>query len=208
MGERPHDNADVPRSDGIRSLLTGRAARIAMMGALIAVAPTPARSGQLRLRTAFSARAGTRITAPPPRHAATDTASNAAAPGDSADVVAVVQRFRSALAHADSAAALALLAPDVTVLESGDVETFADYRSHHLAADIAFARAVPGVHTLVAVRIDGNTAWVTSTSVTRGQFERRSVNSAGAELMVLTRKAIGAPWMVRAIHWSSHRRLT
>ena len=61
---------------------------------------------------------------------------------DSAAVVATVGRFHAALAAGDSAAALALLAPDVTILESGGVETRDEYRSHHLPGDIAFARAV------------------------------------------------------------------
>lgn len=125
---------------------------------------------------------------------------------DSAAVVNVVASFHAALLHADSAGALALLAPDVLVLESGDVETLPDYRAHHIGADIAFARAVPGIRTTVAARVAGNTAWVTSTSVTQGKYEGRVVNSAGAELMVLTRATPRAPWLVRAIHWSSHRR--
>ena len=62
--------------------------------------------------------------------------------------------FHAALAAGDSAAALALLAPDAVVLESGEVETRAEYAAHHLAADIEFSRAVPSqrVVTLVASR--------------------------------------------------------
>ncbi len=125
---------------------------------------------------------------------------------DSATAVRAVESFRGALARADSAAALALLAPDVVVLESGDVERFADYRAHHLAADIAFARAVTATHALMRVTVEGNTAWVTSTSVTQGKFEGRTVNSVGAELIVLSRARATEPWRIRAIHWSSHRR--
>ncbi len=127
---------------------------------------------------------------------------------DSASAVRAVEAFRAALAKGDSVAVLGLLAPDVVVIESGDVERLADYRRHHLPADIAFARAVHGVHTLVSAHTEGNTAWVTSTSVTQGQFDGRAVNSAGAELIVLTRASTGAPWRIRAIHWSSHRRAT
>ena len=43
-------------------------------------------------------------------------------PRDSAAVAAVVGGFHDALARGDSAAALALLAPDVRILESGGVE--------------------------------------------------------------------------------------
>lgn len=136
-----------------------------------------------------------------PARAAAPTAGN-----DSTDVVRIVDEFRTALARGDSAAVLAVLAPDVLVLESGDVERLADYRRHHLASDIAFARAVPLTHTLVSARVEGNVAWATSTSIAQGQYNGRTVNSAGVELMILTRQAPGTPWTVRAIHWSSHRR--
>jgi phosphoglycerate dehydrogenase-like enzyme len=49
---------------------------------------------------------------------------------DSAAVASVIERFHAALAAGDSTAALALLAPDVTVLESGGLETLEEYRSH------------------------------------------------------------------------------
>ena len=123
---------------------------------------------------------------------------------DSALVVAAVERFHQALAAGDSVAALALLAPDVVVLESGDLETLADYRAHHLPADIAFARAVPSTRTLIRAVMQGDAAWVTSTSSTRGTYRDRPIDSAGAELVVLAREPGG--WRIRAVHWSSHAR--
>ncbi|MEJ7810241.1 MAG: DUF4198 domain-containing protein [Gemmatimonadaceae bacterium] len=127
-----------------------------------------------------------------------------AAPSDSADVTAVVARYHAALAAGDSAAALALLAPDAVVLESGGVETRDEYRSHHLPADIGFARAVPSTRGALRVVVRGDVAWATSTSTTQGQYQGRAINSAGAELMVLAREAAG--WRIRAIHWSSRTR--
>lgn len=132
------------------------------------------------------------------------TAGSSAA--DSVSAFRAVETFREALVRGDSTGALAVLAPNVVVLESGEVERYAEYRSHHLAADIAFERAVPSTHALVTLRVEGNTAWVASTSVTQGQFNKRPVNSAGAELIVLTRTGINDPWRIQAIHWSSHRR--
>ena len=120
---------------------------------------------------------------------------------DSADVVATAEQFHAALAAGDSGAALALLGEDVAILESGGAETKADYRSHHLAADIEFARAVPSHRTVTSVRIRGDAAWVTATSTTRGEYRGRQVNSVGAELVVLSRD--GGAWKIRAIHWSS-----
>lgn len=142
-------------------------------------------------------------TADAPRAAALDTAS---AVNDSAHVVSVVERFHAALARGDSAAALALLAPDVVILESGEVQTRAEYRAHHLGADIAFARALPARRAGQGVRVEGNAAWVSTTTVTEGTYAGRAINSAGAELMVLSREAPGGDWRIRAIHWSSRRR--
>ncbi len=129
----------------------------------------------------------------------------AVATSDSAAVARVVAAFHAAIGRADSATALAALAADVSIMESGDIERLSDYRAHHLAADIAFARAVPSSNSPFEVKVAGDAAWVTSTSTTLGSFHGRAVNSTGAELMVLSRDAAGA-WRIRAIHWSSHRR--
>jgi len=126
------------------------------------------------------------------------------AQGDSAAVAAAVKRFHAALAAGDSAAALALLAPDAEVLESGERETRAEYRAHHLPADIEFARAVRSERGPVRVRVRGGVAWATTTSTAHGTFRGRAIDSTGAELMVLVRTEAG--WRIAAIHWSSHRR--
>lgn len=137
--------------------------------------------------------------APAPAERATQS------PGtDSADVASVIARFHGALGRGDSLGALALLSPDVIILESGGSESLAEYRSHHLPADIAFARAVPGTRGPIRITVRGDVAWAASTSDTRGEFRNRPVSSAGAELMVLTRA--GADWRISAIHWSSRNR--
>lgn len=123
---------------------------------------------------------------------------------DSSEVVAVVASFHEALAVGDSARALAALASDVMILESGGIETRDEYRTHHLPADIQFARAVPSTRTVTRVTVHGDAAWVVSSSVTQGQNNGRAVNSAGAELVVLRRAAAG--WQISAIHWSSRNR--
>jgi ketosteroid isomerase-like protein len=121
--------------------------------------------------------------------------------GDSAAVAAVVQRYHDALAAGDSAAALAQLADDAVILESGSMESRQEYRSHHLPADIAFARAVTAMRSRVRVSMRGDVAWTTAMSTMRGRFQGKSVNAIGAELMVLTRTA--GRWKISAIHWSS-----
>ena len=120
---------------------------------------------------------------------------------DSAAVLTVVEQFHAALAAGDSAGALRLLHPDAVILESGGVETVPEYRGHHLPADIAFARAIPSQRTIVRVGVVGEAAWVASTSVTRGEYRGRPINSAGAELTTLRRS--DGRWLISAIHWSS-----
>lgn len=125
---------------------------------------------------------------------------------DSADVAKVVMAYHHAMEHGDSAAALALLADDAVILESGGVETRAEYRSHHLPGDIGFARAVKSERGAIRVVVQGDVAWATSTSVAQGEYRGRQVNASGAELMVLARTSSG--WKIRAIHWSSRARRT
>ena len=128
-----------------------------------------------------------------------------AAGDDSADpqITATVEAFHAALKNGDRAAVMALLAPDAHILEGGHTESRGDYEKGHLAADLEFAQAVPpSRRENVVVRQEGSAAWTTSTSRVTGTFKGREVNSAGTELMVLTKTADG--WRIRAIHWSSH----
>lgn len=131
----------------------------------------------------------------------------ASAPGfasDSSDVVAVVRRFDSLMAAGDSAGLLALLADDAVILESGGLETRAEFRSHHLPADIGFSRAVKSQQGPILVRVRGDVAWASSTSTVEGEMRGRAINSVSAELMVMSREPDG--WKIRAIHWSSRSR--
>jgi ketosteroid isomerase-like protein len=123
---------------------------------------------------------------------------------DSSTVAAVVERFHAALAAGDSGAALALLAPDAVILESGGIETRDEYRAHHLPGDIAFAAAVKSERGPARVFVRGDVAWVSATSTTTGEYRGRAVNSASAELVVLVRS--GQDWKISAVHWSSRAR--
>src|SRR2546423_11270840 len=128
--------------------------------------------------------------------------SGAAEP-DLESAVAAAARFSLALARGDSATAARLLAPDAVILESGDRETRAQYIAGHLGADINFARSVISTRTVTDAHREGEVAWVTAISVSKGRFRDRDVNSRGAELIVLSRTS--ATWTIRAIHRSSHR---
>lgn len=127
-----------------------------------------------------------------------------AAQSDERSVIAVVETFHTALASGDSTTALAQLAPDVTILESGGVETLQQYRSGHLVGDMRFAQAVSRERGEIHVTVMGNVAWAHSTNVTSGRMGDREINSQGAELMVLARE--DGQWRIKAIHWSSRQR--
>lgn len=124
---------------------------------------------------------------------------------DSASSIEAVERFHAAVALGDTATVLTLLASDVVIIESGEVESLGDYRSHHLAGDVQFSKAVPGSRSPMRAAVQGGVAWVSSTTAMKGTFNGRLIDSIGAELMVLTRT--GTAWKIRAIHWSSHSRL-
>lgn len=123
---------------------------------------------------------------------------------DSSDVAAVVRDFHAALERGDSTHALQLLHPDVVVIEAGAVETFDQYRSHHLPADIEFARAVKGEQSEVHVQVSGKMAWAWSTSTSKGTFHDRPVDSVGAEMITFLKTDRG--WRITGVHWSSRRR--
>lgn len=121
-----------------------------------------------------------------------------------AEVVATVDAYHSALAAGDSVTALSLLADDVTILETGNVEDKEHYRSGHLSGDMRFAQAVPRELSEMTVQVIGDAAFAWSTSVTQGRMGEREINSQGAELAVLAR--VNGKWLIKAIHWSSRAR--
>lgn len=123
---------------------------------------------------------------------------------DSASVVKIVNEFHAALSTGDNAKAVSLLAADAVILESGGIESRAEYISHHLPEDIEFAKAVRTSQGTIRVTVDGKSAWTSATSSTEGQFKGRPINSVGAESIVLTKR--DGRWRIRSIHWSSRKR--
>ena len=133
-------------------------------------------------------------------------ASNAHAQAKGSEVAAVqllIERFHAALASGDARTAEKLLATDAVILEAGMKESRAEYLEHHLHEDIKFAKALPSTRSQPQITFAGDVAWVSSTSVTQEIYQSKSLNMAGAELMVLTRTPSG--WIIRAIHWSSRK---
>ena len=115
---------------------------------------------------------------------------------------AVVDTFHAALAKGDLLGAKALLADDALIYESGGVERGkAEYASHHLPADAAFAAATTRTVTRRAGHAAGTMAWVATESKVTGSFKERAVDSVSIETMVLRREQ--AAWRIAHIHWSS-----
>lgn len=119
-----------------------------------------------------------------------------------ADAARTVDAFQAALAKGDGSAALALLADDVLILEGGGAErSKAEYASHHLAADMAFTKAVPGRTTRRSGAAVGDVAWIASEGRTTGRYKDKPVDRVTAETIVLRRS--GSGWLITHIHWSS-----
>lgn len=114
----------------------------------------------------------------------------------------VVDSFHSALARGDTAGALALLADDAVIYESGGVERDkAEYASHHLEADAAFSKAVPGQVTRRSGAVAGNVAWILTEGRTTGTFRDKAVDRVTTETAMLRRSA--GVWRITHFHWSS-----
>jgi ketosteroid isomerase-like protein len=125
------------------------------------------------------------------------------APPSESEVTAVVESFYAAIKKGDTAAAMSVIAPDAVFLESGKLETRAEYEANHLPADIDFEKQVSGKRGPMRVTFDGNTAWVIATTQYDGTFDGSPVSFVSAQLVVLTRDA--GTWRIRTIHWSSRR---
>ena len=115
---------------------------------------------------------------------------------------AVVDAFHAALRQSDTNRAQSYLADNALIYEAGGVERGRqEYASHHLGADAAFARAVPGRVTRRAGEAAGNIAWIATEGRTTGTYKGKAVDRITSETMVLRR--IGRSWKIVHIHWSS-----
>ena len=130
-----------------------------------------------------------------------DHAAGSVAP-EAAGAATAVDAFHAALKAGDTAATLALLAPEVMIFEEGGAERSRDeYAAHHLGSDGAFAAASEATVARRSGWADGDVAWITSEGRTTGQFNGRAVDRLTTETMVLKRHGDG--WRIHHIHWSS-----
>jgi hypothetical protein len=111
--------------------------------------------------------------------------------------------FHQALAGGDRDKVLALLAPQVVIYESGQVERSRDeYAAYHLGADIAYAKTVTRKVLASSERIDGNTAVVWEESEATN-VPGKAGRVHGLDTAVLEKKGDG--WVIVHVHWSSHK---
>ena len=116
--------------------------------------------------------------------------------------VAVVDAFHAALRSRDTRAAQSLLAAEVLVFEAGGVARGRqEYASLHLAADMAFAQAVPAKVVRRTAHAVGDTAWIATEGRTTGIYKGKPLDRITAETMILRR--IAGAWRIVHIHWSS-----
>jgi ketosteroid isomerase-like protein len=118
-----------------------------------------------------------------------------------AGVRAVAAGFRAALVEGDSATALGYLHPELVVYEGGRRESLGEYRSGHLAGDMAYLAAVPPVLQDDTVVVAGDMALYLGESTSRGTFRGREIDRGTAETLVMVRTPAG--WRIRHVHWSS-----
>lgn len=114
----------------------------------------------------------------------------------------VVNSFHDALKRGQTDAALALMAEDVVIFESGGVESSrAEYAAHHLEADAAFSAGTIRTPVSELMTVEGNLATIMRVELVAGTFKERPINSRSTETMLL--RKIDGKWRIVHIHWSS-----
>jgi len=127
-----------------------------------------------------------------------------APPASEHDVTAALETFYAAMKTGDTAGAMQMIAPDAVFVESGKLETRAEYEANHLPADIAFEKQVNGKRGPMRTSIQGDAAWVIAATEFDGTFDGGPVSFVSTQLAVLTRTE--GNWRIRSIHWSSRPR--
>jgi ketosteroid isomerase-like protein len=115
-----------------------------------------------------------------------------------------VAAFHAAMSTGDLAKINALLAPDVTIYESGFVErSRAEYADHHLPADIAFSKNASRRVLQHGERRDGNLAIIWEETETNATIKGKPARYFGTETTVLQKT--GENWNIVHLHWSSRK---
>ena len=113
----------------------------------------------------------------------------------------VVEGFHAALSAGDSTSALTYLHDDLIVYEAGHAETLAEYRSGHLASDIAFSQSVVFATERDTVVPGRELSLYLRQYSMKGSYRDKEIDARGVESIVLALSGEG--WKIRHIHWSS-----
>ena len=116
-------------------------------------------------------------------------------------VTAAIDAFYGGIKSGNSAAVMAVVAPDALFIETGKLETRSEYEMNHLPSDIAFEKQVSGKRTPLRISVNGDTAWVIASTEYEGTFDGADLHFVSSQLAVLSRDE--GTWKIRSIHWSS-----
>ncbi len=119
-------------------------------------------------------------------------------------VVNSLEAFHQAIVDNNTERARSLLADSAKILESGVIESRDEYLADHFHMDGKFLSAMNRKVKTRNVTIQGEIAWVSTNSRTRGTYKGRDLNLNSLELAVLTK--VDDEWEISSLHWSSSKR--
>lgn len=112
--------------------------------------------------------------------------------------------FRAALKAGNAKAAMAELADDVVIFESGHVErSRADYQAEHFIEDMKFLKSAKVQDLRQRVQVEGNTATIQHESRVDAMSKGKPVVLYSLETLVMNK--IDNDWRITHIHWSSRK---
>ena len=122
---------------------------------------------------------------------------------DDAAVAAAVKEFQTAMDTGDGPTVMRYIHEDALMMEGGTIEDRMQYEKNHLPADLEFAKGMKAKRMPVRQTVNGDVAWVRTSTEFSGTYEGKPLALLSLETMVLTRETDG--WKVRALHWSGQR---
>ncbi|AHX13355.1 cytochrome C [Dyella jiangningensis] len=114
---------------------------------------------------------------------------------------AVAEAFHAALQRGDRQAALAVLAPEVTISEGGETQSRDTYAGGHLGEDIAFLKSAKVTPVSLGSMAMGDTAMVGSETQILTTLKGKPATIRSREMLNL--KKDGATWKIVSIQWQS-----
>lgn len=114
-----------------------------------------------------------------------------------------LNQFHQSLKQGDQKQVLTWLLDDALIYESGFAENKTEYASHHLAADIEFAKATQSTIKKSAIHCSDTQCVVTRESEITGEFKSKPVHSLTLETAVLVLH--DGQWKIKHVHWSTRK---